>query len=289
VAIDAALPSFDGSLAGRRVLVVGAGDVAALVVERAAAMRAEVTVCNRTRRHADRFARAGARLVDLDALPEFLRRADLAVLATAAPHPLVDVDLVRSARRDTATTLTLIDLSLPRNVDPSVRTLPSVRLIDLADLRTMGAADAVTFTQQVAATEAVIELELARYRRWLAARSAAAALRQLRADGHDIARAEIARAGDLPPDAQAAMERAVTRVARRFMHGPTRALLAAAEAEDAELVGVLARLYASAAGDADATGRRGFGALLDAVRPQVGTGEHPADESSVHAAHELAM
>jgi glutamyl-tRNA reductase len=287
VAIDLALSVLEGSLAGRRVLVVGAGDVASLVVERTAAMCAEVTVCNRTRRHSERFARAGARLVDLRALSECLRHADLVVLATAAPHPLVDIDMVRSARGDVRTPLTLVDLSLPRNVDPSVRTLATVRLVDLADLRAAGAADAVSLTHQVAATEALIERELARYRRWLAGRSVAAALRQLRADAHDIARAEIARAShDLPPDAQVAIEHAVMRVTRRLAHGPTRALL---DAEDAKMVGVLAGLFRSAAGDADATGGRGLAPLLDPVRLQVGAGEHPAYQSRVHAAHEFAM
>jgi glutamyl-tRNA reductase len=290
VAIDLALPSLGGSLAGRRVLVVGAGDVASVVVERAAAMHAEVTVCNRTRRHSDRFARAGAHLVDLGTLPECLRDADLAVFATAAPHPLVDAELVRSARDGLATALTLIDLALPRNVDPSVRSMPTVRLIDLADLRAGGAAAAVTFTEHVAEIEAVIEMELARYRRWLAGRSVAVAVRQLRADAHDIARAEISRSGsDLPPDAQAVLERAVTRVARRFAHGATRALLSAAEDGDANLAGLLAGMYASAAGDAHAAHRRGLGPLLDPVRLQVGAGDHSAHESSVHAAHELAM
>jgi glutamyl-tRNA reductase len=290
VAVDAALRSLSGTLAGRRVLVVGAGQVASVVVERAVALHAHVTVCNRTRRHLERLATAGAHLVDLDALPECLRHADLAVFATAAPHPLVHADLLQAARRDETSTLTLVDLSLPRNVEPSVRQLPTVRLIDLADLRAAGAAAAYTFADDVSAIEAAIEFELARFRRWLAGRSVATALRTLRADAQDIARAEIARAGaDLPPDARATLDRVVERVARQFVHGPTQALLAAAEADDTELIDVLARLYGSATSDGDAAHRRRVGLPLDMARLQLGTGHHAPDESGVHAAHKFAV
>ena len=67
----------------------------ATVVSRGVALGARVTVCNRTRRHADRFAAAGATVVDLAELPAVLATADVAFLATAAPHPLVDAELLR--------------------------------------------------------------------------------------------------------------------------------------------------------------------------------------------------
>jgi glutamyl-tRNA reductase len=278
--------------------MVGAGQVATVVVARAAALGAAVTVCNRTRRHADRFAAAGAEVVDLVELPARLATSDIAILATAAPHPLVDTEVLRSARRAGAGSLTLLDLSLPRNVDPSVRQLASVRLLDLADLRD-GGADAVgALAADVAAVEEVIEIELARYLRWSVGRSVAAALRRVRGDAEEVARQEIARIGaDVPVEVRSSLERALFRTAHRLAHGPTRELLAAAEAGDTGLVSVLAGLYgpgspvgaaASPPHDPDAAGRF-RGSALDPERPQLGAREHAVDQRGVHAADQLAV
>jgi glutamyl-tRNA reductase len=177
VALDAVVTASGGTITGQRLLVVGAGSVAAVAVARAVDLGAIVTVCNRTRRSADRFAAAGATVVDLADLADCLATNDIAILATAAPHPLVDAGILRSARPAGAGALTLVDLSLPRNVDPSVRALASVRLIDLADLRAGGASDAGDLADVLAAIEVIIEGELGRYLRWRERRSAMASLR----------------------------------------------------------------------------------------------------------------
>ena len=90
--------SSGGTLAGKRLLMVGAGQVAAVVVPRAAELRAVITVCNRTRRSADGFSAAGATVVDLRDLAGCLAASDIAILATTAPQPLVDARMLRSAR-----------------------------------------------------------------------------------------------------------------------------------------------------------------------------------------------
>jgi glutamyl-tRNA reductase len=298
VAVDAAVTASGGTIAGRRLLIVGAGDVATVVVSRAVELGALVTVCNRSRRHADRFIRAGALMVDLGRLVDCLATSDIAILATAAPHPLVDAHTIRSARGAGAGPLTLLDLSLPRNVDPSVRTLPSVRLIDLVDLRAGGATDAGDLADDVALTEAIIESEVLRYQRWRSSRTAAGALQRMRSDAEAIARQELARiAPDTSPDVQAAIERALLRTVHRLVHGPTREVLAAAKSGDERVVRILAGLYgptpladgtASAAGDPDATRRLGR-LPFDVERPGVRTVEQPGDERVVHAAHEIAM
>jgi glutamyl-tRNA reductase len=253
-------------------------------------------VCNRTRRHADRFAAAGAEVVDLAALPGCPATADVAILATAAPHPLVDAALLHACRPAGAAGLTLVDLALPRNVDPSVRFLDRVRLVDLADLRAAGAGAAGTLAAEVAAVEEVIDAELARYRRWSAARGVGPALRRMREDAEKMARQEIAAAG-VPADARPALERAVLRTVHRLTHATTRELLVAAEAGNTALVDRLAGLYApvrrSAADDPHAAAGLGDPLLgraaLDPHRPQVGSGEQPADQRRVHPADQLAV
>ena len=127
LAVDTVAMSSGGTLSGKRLLVVGAGHVASVVVSRAVELQAGVTVCNRTRRHAHRFIAAGAALVDLADLADCLATCDIAVLATSAPHPLVDARALRSARAAGTGPLTIADLSMPRNVDPDVRALRGVR------------------------------------------------------------------------------------------------------------------------------------------------------------------
>ena len=171
-AVDTVAAWNGGSLDGKRVLVVGAGSVAAAVVARAAALGAQLTVCNRTRRHADLLARKGARVVDLSQLPECLAESDVAILATAAPQPLVDEDTLAGGARDRPQPLLLLDLCVPRNVAPSVRGSAGVQVIDLADLRAAGTSAAEHFEADVAQAEQAVHHELQRYLRWRATRSA---------------------------------------------------------------------------------------------------------------------
>jgi len=294
VAVDAVTRAGGGSIAGQRLLVVGAGQVAAIVVARAAAQQAAVTVCNRTRRHADRLAAAGAAVADLGDLAACLAASDIAVLATGAPEPLVTAGLlesVRSARAGGARPLTLVDLSMPRNVDPAVRALPGVRLIDLADLRSAGLAGAGGLAHDLAAAEEIIEDELQRYLRWLAGRPAAAAVRRMRSGAEEAARQELDRiAGELPAEVRPAVERLLLRTVHRLVHQPTLELRAAAEAGDGDLVRVLASLFDAglAGGEPDAAGgqRR---APFDVQRPDVGAAEQAGHEGLVHPAHQLAV
>lgn len=305
VAVDEVVAA-TGAISGRQLLVVGAGDVAAVVVERAIELGAVVTVCNRTRRHADRFTAAGVRVIDLADLTDCLATADIAILATAAPHPLIDARRLMSARPAAAGLLVLVDLSLPRNVDPAVRSMSSVRLIDLADLRAAGAGDAAHLADDVAVVEQVIETELRRYIDWLTSRSAAADLRRMRGDAEAVAQEEIARiAIGLPVDVRAAMESALLRTVHRLVHGPTRELLAATKAGDTRLVSVLAGLYGAmpstsaprgsspgedvSPGDDPHATTRHRGLPFDVKRSKSCTPEKTAYERGVHSAHKVAM
>lgn len=242
-AVDAAAARTpDVGLAGRRLLMVGAGQIANAVVARAIQLGAVVTVCNRTLRSAERFAAAGATVVDLTGIAECLGRSDVVVVGTAAPHRLVDVDMLGKVRTADSSPLLLVDLSVPRNVDPGVRELPGVDLVDLADLRSSGSADAATLAEDVAVAEAVLGAEQFRFNHWLRAQSAASVVRQLRAQADDVGRQEYDRvATRLPAEARALLELAVHRTVHRLIHAPTLALLDAAATGDRELVETLAR------------------------------------------------
>ena len=168
---------------------------------------------------------------------------------------------------------------MPRNVDPAVRALPGVRLIDLADLRSAGLAGAGGLADDLAAAEEIIEDELQRYRRWLAGRPAATAVRRMRGGAEEAARQELDRAaGDLPAEVRPAVERLLLRTVHRLVHQPTRELRAAAEAGDGDLVRMLAGLFdAAPAGRSAAWGRprarpgRGRGQLAVSRTQQAGS------------------
>ena len=163
-----------GGLAGRSVVVAGAGNAAATVVAEAGARGARVTVCNRTRRHAERYAAAGAAVLDLGRLPEAVADADVVVLATASAHRLLEPRDLAPSRE-----LLVLDLGVPRNVDPAVRALPGVVLHDLEDLRALGPDPSARLLAEVARAEQILAEELGRYRRWLLGRLAAATLGRL--------------------------------------------------------------------------------------------------------------
>ena len=170
-----------GGLAGRSVVVVGAGNVADTVVAEASARGARVTVCNRTRRRAERYAAAGAAVLDLGRLAETIAEADVLVFGTASPHRLlVPEDVAARPSRD----LLVFDLGVPRNVDPALRAVPGVVLLDLEDLRGLGPDSSEQLLADVTRAERILVEELDRYRRWLLARAAAASIRGLRAEVH---------------------------------------------------------------------------------------------------------
>ncbi|HVH94362.1 MAG TPA: glutamyl-tRNA reductase [Nocardioidaceae bacterium] len=234
-----------GDLADRRVLVVGAGQVATEVAESAALLGATVTVCNRTKRHAERLAAAGASVVDLAQLVEVLPASDVAIFGTAAPHRLLDAERLAPALAGRSRNLLVLDLCVPRNVDPDVGTLTGARLVDLDELRAVGAAGSEEISRDVARAEQIVGEELDRYLRWLAGRAAATSVRQMRADLERCTRTQVAQATrDVPEELRPLLEDGIRRVVRRLAHGPTKRLIEAAEAGDEDLVEVLAGLFA---------------------------------------------
>lgn len=231
-------------LRGRRVLVVGSGDVASRAVETAVLLGAEVTVCCRRSRRAQHFAAQGAAVTSLDQLPRLMAGTAVAVFGTAAPESLITSRQLAPARDGVATPLLVLDLGLPRNVDPAVGALPGVRLLDLADLHRHAPLGSNALAGDVAVAEEVIDQELDRFHRWLARRSAAAAVTRLRAGMEAcVERQVLATTRTLPEDVRPLVAESVRRALNQLAHRPTTRLLAAAEAGDTTLVEALASLF----------------------------------------------
>jgi glutamyl-tRNA reductase len=212
------------------VAVLGAGVMARAATESLLARGATVRVLNRTPAHAERvFGHLPVEIDTLDALPKVLRECALVVCATAARTPVVgvaDVEAATAARAHKR--LVLLDIALPRDVDPRVGDIPNVKVIDLDDLERMCPIDSPTRAaeQQRAETLAVQEAE--RVARWLGFRAISPAIAELRNYAEGIRTAELrrsaARLRDLTPEQVAAVEALTSGIVNKLMHGPTVAL-----------------------------------------------------------------
>ncbi|HEY3686740.1 MAG TPA: glutamyl-tRNA reductase [Streptosporangiaceae bacterium] len=220
-----------GPLAGTRALIVGAGSMSALSAATLARRdMGPIVVANRTPERAARLTGsltgADARAVGLEALTGELATADVVVSCTGASGVVVTADAVREARAERAhRPLVLIDLALPHDVDPAVRDLPGVELIDLAALRIAAMELAPEAEQAVDGVRTIIAEEVAGYLAAADAARVAPTVVALRSRAAEVVDAELARLGgrlpDLDPRAQAEVAKALHRVVDKLLHAPT--------------------------------------------------------------------
>ena len=173
VAVDLAQDVL-GSLAERHVVILGAGEMSELTARALAHQGAgTIFVANR---HADRALslaqRFGGSVVGLDALPEQLLAADIVVSSTSSPHPIVgaeEVELVMAQRRERAgrAALLLIDIAVPRDVEPACGDVEGVTLYDIDDLQTVVQRNLGARAEIVPQAEQIVQEEIQRFARWL--------------------------------------------------------------------------------------------------------------------------
>ena len=234
-------------LRGLRVLVVGAGAMSGLAVATAARAGAErVAVANRTRAKAERLAAGvGGVVADFADLPTAIAQADLVISCTGAAKPVVTEKIVRDAlgQREEARPLVLLDLAMPRDVDPAVADLAglaggSVSVIDMDALR--GGGGSGVGDDEVAAVRAIVEDEFAAYGSAVRAARVTPTVVALRAKAATVVDAELARlAGRLSEDSVSghALEeiaQTVRRVVDKLLHAPTVRVKELASSPDGE-------------------------------------------------------
>jgi glutamyl-tRNA reductase len=226
-----------GSLAGRPVLVVGAGSMGALAATTLARRGAAVTVSSRTSAHAQRLATAvEGRAAHLADLPAEIAAVDVLVTCTGARGIVIGSEVVAGAMRSRIGAagpdrpLVVIDLALPRDVDPGVAALPGVHVVDLALLQGERGADghasaSPVAADDVAAAHALIEAETALLRAERQAAAVAPTVSALRSQAAEVVDAELlrlsARLPDLDARARAEVTRTVRRVVDKLLHEPT--------------------------------------------------------------------
>lgn len=254
VGIDLAVPGLESSgqeqdghnsLAGRHVLVVGAGAMSGLAVATAARARAaRLTVVNRTRAKAERLAAGVAgdvasAVMDFADLPAAIAAADLVISCTGAGNLVITEAIVREVlgRRRPGHDLVLLDLAMPRDVDPAVGDLPGVTVIGMDELAGtgggVGAAD-------VAAVRSIVEEEFAAYGSAVRAARVTPTVVALRAKAATVVDAELTRlAGRLSEESVSGraleeMAQTVRRVVDKLLHAPTVRVKELASSPDGE-------------------------------------------------------
>jgi glutamyl-tRNA reductase len=277
VAVDLA-HEIVGPLADRNVVIIGAGETSELTAQALAGEGvATIFVANR---HADRAHamadRFGGQVVSLDELPTRLQEADIVVASTSSPHPIVGVDelsLVMDARHERP--LVLIDIAVPRDIEPACAELPGVTLYDMDDLQAVVARTGSVRKSERSRAEAIVEDEIQRFARWLGQLEVMPTIAALREHGATLVEQVLAEnAGRWESASERDLDRvdAIARaVMQRLLHDPTLRLKALDEGSAGhgrlQLVRELFGLPDAAAGGAAPADD---GAPADNVRPLQG-------------------
>ena len=179
-----------GNLENRPVLIVGAGETAELTA-RALHEHGDATmfVANRHRARAEALAeRFGGRTISLEALPEQLEHADIVVTSTSSPHVLIEAELLaRVMELRGRRPLLLIDLAVPRDIDPECARVDGVSLYDIDGLQAQVDSHKLVRRAEARKAEGIVEEEIQTFAGWLGSLEVLPTLSALRRHGSDIA------------------------------------------------------------------------------------------------------
>jgi glutamyl-tRNA reductase len=224
-----------GGLGGRRAMILGAGDVAEIALECLLNEGVRVAiVANRTHSRAETLAdRHGATAMHYEQAWESLREVDVLLCSTASPIPVVTVERVRAvieSRGDRP--LCILDIALPRDVEPEVGELDNVFLYDLDDLRAAAAANLERREEDVPAAARIVSEEVQKYWDWVAGLAAVPVVREFREEMDKVRGTELAaaikRLGPLTAEQTETLEHFSKVLMNKFLHEPSVRLKAAA-------------------------------------------------------------
>ena len=227
-----------GRLEGRRVLVVGAGEISALTAQHLRSQGVEeIVITSRTAAHADALAaQVSGRTVPWAQMRRAIAGADIVLTATGSQRPIItreDVQAVTGRRRTEP--LFIIDVAVPRDVDPSVSEIEQVFLYNVDDLQGIVQENLERRGAEIAQAEAIVAEEVARFTVWQRSRRAIPTVVALRQRFDDIRRAELQRLeprlSGLPADARARVEDVTRLIVEKLLLEPTEQLKALPDEE----------------------------------------------------------
>jgi glutamyl-tRNA reductase len=225
-----------GDLKGRAVLILGAGEMAKLTGIHLQAQRVrQITIASRTLTTAQNLAaRLDGVAVAWERVDQALSAADIVVTATGASEPVLTgarVDEVMRHRRNRP--LFVIDIAVPRDVDPAVGQVDQVFLYNIDDLRTIVQENLARRGAELARAEAIVDEEVVKYTAWMQSREIVPTVVALRQRFEAIRRAELERLepklAGLPPDARARVDEVTRLIVEKLLLTPTEQLKAVSD------------------------------------------------------------
>jgi glutamyl-tRNA reductase len=240
-----------GDLADRRVLVVGAGETAELLARALVGRGASgVFVANR---HYDRAIGLAQRFdgtaVRFEELPEQLEHADIVVSATNSPHHIVERDeLEHVMQTRDGRPLLLVDIAVPRDIEPACREIAGVSLHDIDDVQQIVERNASGREAEARLAERVLDAEQDRFERWLASLEVVPTISALRERADEVVRRVLAenegRWEDLSEADRERLSAMAQAIASRLLHEPTLRMKRSAGSDEAYLyVSALRELF----------------------------------------------
>jgi glutamyl-tRNA reductase len=227
-----------GRLQGRRVLIVGAGEISTLTAQHLQSHGVgEIVVTSRTLAQAESLASSvGGRALVWEELLGAVARADIVLTATGSPRPILtrsQLELATGRRRSGP--LFIIDVAVPRDVDPAVTEIEQVFLYNIDDLQTIVEENLSRRRAEIQHAEAIVEEEVARFAAWQRSRGVIPTVVALRQHFDAIRRAELERLesklGTLPPASRARVDEITRLIVEKLLLEPTEQLKALPDEE----------------------------------------------------------
>jgi glutamyl-tRNA reductase len=227
-----------GDLDGSRIAIIGAGKIGALAAKRLLKRGAELTfVANRTAARGEQLAaQLGGTAIPLERAVEAIEGVDIVVSSTSSQEPvLTRGDVAGALRARKGRPLLLIDLAVPRDLDPAINELADCYLYDIDDLEAVVHETLQGREAEFAKAEAIAVAEGERFRDWLASLDVVPAITSIRERAEAIRRGELAKAGPrlagLSEREREAVESLTSRIVNKLLHEPIVHLKETAAAE----------------------------------------------------------
>jgi glutamyl-tRNA reductase len=221
-----------GDLAGRRLLLIGAGRIGELAASNLSSRGAEIAfVANRSVAAARELAhRFGGEALELADVASRLGDVDVVVSSTSAPETVLTAADVPARRRQP---LFFIDIAVPRDLDAAIGSLEGCFLYDIDDLEAVVAETLAGRRAEAARGEQLVAEEAARFRLWRASLDVVPAIASLRARAEEIRSAELAKVDGRVSDAERrTLESVTTQILNKLLHLPTVRMKEAAVSAD---------------------------------------------------------
>ena len=236
-------------VADQHVLFIGAGEMIDLCATHFAAHSPKsITVANRTMERGEALAeRFNGRAIKLSALPEQLAQFDIVISCTASSLPLIGLGLVeRAIKTRRHKPMFMVDLAVPRDIEPEVARLDDVFLYTVDDLGQVVQAGMENRQAAVAQAEAIIETRVQSFMHWVGDRAVVPVIQDLHESSEAMRLFELERARKMlarGDDAEAVLDALSKGLTAKFLHGPQQALHRAQGDERARLAVLLPQLF----------------------------------------------